>query len=62
MTCKNSVTDYCAVCLGDRLANTPTGLSMAVADYGSAFLEIYMSAAHSKGIQVARLDIKKQLM
>lgn len=62
MTCKNSHTDYCAVCLGDRLANTPTGLSMAVADYGSAFLAIYMSAAHSKGIQVARLDIKAQLM
>lgn len=62
MTCKNSHTDYCAVCLGDRLANTPTGLSMAVADYGSAFLAIYMSAAHSKGIQVARLNIKDQLM
>jgi hypothetical protein len=62
MTCKNSHTDLCAVCLGDRLANNPTGLSMAVADYGSAFLAIYMSAAHSKGIQVARLDINKQLM
>lgn len=61
-TCKMGHTDYCAVCLGDRLANTPTGLSMAVADYGSAFLAIYMSAAHSKGIQVERLDIKKQLM
>lgn len=62
MTCKNPHTDFCAVCLGDRLANTPTGLSMAVADYGSAFLYIFMSAAHSKGLQVARLDIKKQLM
>lgn len=62
MTCKNSHTDYCAVCLGDRLANNPTGLSMAVADYGSAFLAIYMSAAHSKGIQVAKLNVKDQLM
>lgn len=62
MTCKNSHTDYCATCLGERLANNPTGLSMAVADYGSAFLAIYMSAAHSKGIQVARLNIKDQLM
>jgi hypothetical protein len=62
MTCKNSHTDYCAVCLGDRLANNPTGLSMAVADYGSAFLDIYMSAAHSKGIQIQRLSIKDQLM
>lgn len=62
MTCKNSHTDLCAICLGDRLANNPTGLSMAVADYGAAFLAIYMSAAHSKGIQVARLSIKDQLM
>lgn len=61
MTCKNQVTDYCSVCLGDRLANNPTSLSMAVADYGSAFLAIYMSAAHSKGIQVARLDVKRQM-
>ena len=62
MTCKNSHTDYCGVCLGDRLTNNPTGLSMAVADYGSAFLDIYMKAAHAKAIQVARLSIKDQLM
>lgn len=62
MTCKNPVTDYCSTCLGERLANNPTSLSMAVADYGSAFLAIYMSAAHSKGIQVAKLDIKRQMM
>lgn len=62
MTCKNSHTDYCGVCLGDRLTNNPTGLSMAVADYGSAFLDIYMKAAHAKAIQVAKLNIKDQLM
>lgn len=61
MTCKMDKTDFCAVCLGDRLANNPTGLSMATADYGSTFLAIYMSAAHSKGIQVAKLDWKRQL-
>lgn len=62
MTCKNPVSDYCATCLGERLANNPTSLSMAIADYGSTFMGIFMSAAHSKGIQVARLDIKRQLM
>lgn len=61
MTCKLSKTDFCATCVGDRLANSPTGLSMAVADYGSAFLAIYMSAAHSKGIQLAKLDVNRQL-
>lgn len=61
MTCKMEKTDLCATCLGDRLGNSPTGLSMAAADYGSTFLAIYMSAAHSKGIQVAKLDWKRQL-
>lgn len=61
MTCKMEKTDFCAVCLGDRLANTPTGLSMAIADYGSAFLAIFMSAAHSKGIRAKKLDIHAQL-
>lgn len=62
MTCKNDKTDYCAICLGDRLANNPTGLAMAVVDYGSAFLGILMSAAHSKGIQVAKLELKDVLI
>lgn len=61
-TCKNTHTDYCSICVGDRLANNPTSMSMAVGDYGAAFLDIYMSAAHSKGIQVQRLSIKDQLM
>lgn len=61
MTCKMERTDFCATCLGDRLANTPTGLSMAIADYGSAFLAIFMSAAHSKGIRAKKLDIHSQL-
>ena len=62
MTCKGSGTDYCKICLGDRLANNESGLSAAVADYGSVFLYIFMSAAHSKGVQVQKLDIKRQLM
>lgn len=62
MTCKGGSTDYCKVCLGDRLSNNETGLAAAVADYGSVFLYIFMSAAHSKGIKTQRLDIKSQLM
>lgn len=56
MFCKFKKTDYCATCLGDTLATNPTGISMAIADYGSTFLAIYMSAAHSKGLTVATLD------
>lgn len=62
MTCKLPFTDYCATCLGDRLANNPTGMGMAAVDYGSAFLGIFMSAAHSKGIQTAKLNLKDVLI
>lgn len=61
LTCKMEKTDFCSVCLGDRLSNSPTGLSMAIADLGSAFLGIFMSAAHSKGIKATRLNIFPQL-
>ena len=54
-------TEYCKVCVGDRLAEHPAGLSIAVADAGSVFLGIFLSAAHSKGIQLKKLDFHKHL-
>lgn len=54
-------TGLCTVCMGDRLSNNPTGLSVSVADYGSAFLAIFLSAAHSKGISLKKLNVR-QLM
>lgn len=62
MTCKLEHTDYCATCLGERLARNPTGMAMAAVEYGAAFLGIFMSAAHSKGIQTAKLSLKDVLM
>jgi hypothetical protein len=58
MYCKLDKTDYCKVCLGERLANNPEGLSIAVSEYGSTFLGIFMSAAHSKSLQLARMNWK----
>jgi hypothetical protein len=59
--CWNPRTEYCKVCVGDRLAQHPAGLSIAVADAGSVFLGIFLSAAHSKGIQLQKLDFHKHL-
>lgn len=56
MYCKLDKTDYCATCVGERLAANPTALSAAVSEYGSAFLSIYMAAAHGKQLQVAKMD------
>ncbi len=57
MFCKLDKTDYCAKCCGNKLATHKTGLSMAVADYGSAFLSMFMAAMHSKGLQTAKLNV-----
>lgn len=56
--CKLLLTDFCSKCCGDRLANSPAAVSAAVAEVGSIFMGIYMSASHGKALTVARLDYK----
>lgn len=58
MYCKLDKTDYCSTCCGSRLAENPTGLSVAISEYGSTFLDIYMSAAHAKALLLAKMDYK----
>lgn len=58
MFCQLEKTDYCEVCAGPRLSQTPTALSAAIAQYGSAFLLIYMSAAHGKALVLQHMDHK----
>lgn len=59
--CWSPKTEYCRTCVGERLAQHPMGLSIAVADTGSAFLAIFLSAAHSKGIQLEELDFHENI-
>lgn len=61
MFCKLEKTDYCKACVGARLAENPTGLSAAISEYGSAFLSIYMAAAHGKALTLAKMEIKTAL-
>jgi hypothetical protein len=56
MYCKLEKTDYCKTCVGKKLADNPTGLSMAVSDYGSTMLYIYMSAVHGKQLKLAKVN------
>lgn len=63
MYCRMPKTDYCKVCLGDRLATNPTGLSTAVAAYGSTFLGLFMKSMHVGGrIKVAKMDYKTAIL
>ena len=56
MYCKLDKTDFCKVCVGSNLANNPTGLSVAVSEFGSAILSLFMKASHGKALTVAHMD------
>lgn len=61
MFCQLQKTDFCAVCVGPKLAANPTALSSAISDYGSAFLSIFMAAAHGKALTVAHLEFEEAI-
>lgn len=61
MYCRLDKTDYCKVCVGERLSVNTEGLSIAISSYGSAFLAISMSAVHGKQLALAKMDYKVQL-
>lgn len=61
MYCKLTKTDFCKTCIGKNLALNPTGLSLAVSEYGSNFLGIFLSMMHTKALSLAKYDYKKHL-
>lgn len=62
MYCKMPKTDFCEACIGDRLANSPTGLSTAVAHYGDTFMALFMSAMHSNVLELQKMDFKSAIV
>jgi len=61
MFCKLDKTDFCKTCVGVNLANNPTGISVAVSDFGSAVLAIFMKMTHGKKLALAKMDYKKAI-
>lgn len=62
MYCKMSKTDFCETCIGDRLANSPTGLSTAVAHYGDTFMALFMKAMHSNVLELQKMNFKSVIV
>jgi hypothetical protein len=58
MFCKLEKTDLCRTCVGAKLSVNEKALAAAVSETGSAFLALFMSAAHSKGLKLAHMDFK----
>ena len=62
MYCRLPKTDFCATCLGDKLASSPTGLSTAVAEYGSTFMSIMLKIMHSTELKLAKMHYQDALI
>jgi hypothetical protein len=62
MFCKLDKTDYCAVCVGDRLSINPTALSAAVAEYGTTFMLISMKKMHGTVLATHRMNYQTALI
>ena len=61
MYCTLGQTDFCKVCVGVNLAANPTGLSVAISEYGSTILSMFMSASHGKELALAKLNINTSI-
>lgn len=61
MYCIAEGNKYCKVCAGFNLSSKPQAAAMAAAAYGSAFLDMFLSAMHGKVLQTTKLDWKKTI-
>lgn len=62
MYCTLPHTDYCAVCVGPRLEENPTGSSSAISDFGSTIMLMFMKANHGKALLLKKYDYKLRIL
>lgn len=56
MMCKTKAPSFCAKCVGDVLATTPTGLHVATSDVGSTFMGSFMKKMHGTALKTKEYD------
>lgn len=61
MFCLAADANYCATCVGDRIASTPDALSTYAADIGSTFMLAEMKKTHGRALHTAIYDFKKSI-
>ncbi len=61
MLCKTKAPSFCARCVGDLMAATPTGVHIAMSDVGSIFMLCFMKAMHGKALKTAVYDYNEAI-
>lgn len=59
--CLTEGANFCAKCMGERIASTPQALSTYASDVGSLFLSLFMAAMHGKSLKTTEMDLDTAL-
>lgn len=59
--CRTEGHNFCKICMGDRVSQTPDALATYAADVSSAFMGAAMKAMHGKALKTARYNIEERL-
>lgn len=59
--CLTEGANFCATCMGDRIAETPQALSIHAAGLGSMMMSAFMKLMHGKSLKTAQLDVHASL-
>ena len=56
--CRTSGANFCATCMGKKIASTPNAISTYAADIGSTFMGIMLKSMHGKSLSLAKFDLQ----
>lgn len=59
--CQTKGANFCACCIGKKIASTPNAISTYAADIGSTFMSIMLASMHGKSLRVGHYDLKKSI-
>lgn len=59
--CRTSGANFCATCMGKKVASTPNAISTYAADIGSTFMYIMLKSMHGKSLTLAKFDLQSAI-
>lgn len=59
--CRTKGANFCAVCMGKKIATTPRAVSTYSADIGSTFMNVSLKSMHGKALTIVDYDLETSL-
>jgi hypothetical protein len=59
--CKTPNQNVCAICVGSKIAQTPTAISTYASDLGSGFVQAFLAATHGVALKTSKVNFIESL-